>query len=534
MAASADGGAPPPPPPSLLRPRRWPRRLLVGVNAVVLCVLLIAAAVFGYVEWRFSEVKRISVAGLVPTGSSAQSPPGGQPPITLLLIGSDSRSLGKGGSAAFGSSQEVSGQRSDTIMLARVEPATSSIALLSIPRDLLVAVPGLGTTRINAAFNSGPDLLVKTIEQDFGIDINHVAVVNFDSFIQVADAVGGVYVYFPTPARDLFSGLTVTHPGCVLLKGSQALAFVRSREYQYLLDGTWQYQLYPESDLARIQRQQAFIKLALKKAEEVAFGNPFALNRVISGLTSSLTVDNSFSVSGMIKLALALRHADAAGIPNWTYPTVNSTVVAGALDAVPSLDQQVIDEFLNYGAPKHEAAPAGASSASQLAPSSVSVEVLNGSGLEGQAAQAASALNSDGFKVSSTGNASNFNYQSSVIEYGNGGAAAAKLLEPKVSGGATLQDDSSLSGDHLVLITGQTFSSTSGSGTTTSVSVGSGAGVVQAVLTAVYSAGVYSMGGLAPETTPSDEIEPSSSSYYHGEYVAPGLQPGKVPEVCPQ
>ena len=110
------------------------------------------------------------------------------------------------------------------------------------------------------------DLLVQTVQQDLGIKINHFAVVDFSTFVQIADSIGGVYQYFPAPARDIFSNLVVAHAGCVLLKGSQALAFVRSREYQYYLNGTWQYQLVPESDLARIQRQQAFIKLALKKA----------------------------------------------------------------------------------------------------------------------------------------------------------------------------------------------------------------------------------------------------------------------------
>jgi LCP family protein required for cell wall assembly len=483
------------------------------MNAVVLCLLLLAAGAFGYVQWRFSQVKHVAVSGLVPPGTNAQSPPGAQPPMTILLVGSDTRDLGKGGSAAFGNDQQVTGQRSDTIVLARVVPATSSVALLSIPRDLLVPVPGLGTTRVNAAFDSGPDLLVKTIEQDFGIDVNHFAVVNFDTFIQVADAVGGVYVYFPTPARDLFSGLTVTHPGCLLLKGAQALAFVRSREYQYLLNGTWQYQLVPESDLARIQRQQAFIKLALKKAERVALSNPFALNRVISGLTSSITVDSSFTSGELIRTALALRHANAAGIPNWTYPTVNSTSVPGALDPVPSLDSQVVQEFLSYGMPKQPASVLP-QAGQQLRPSAVSVQVLNGSGLSGQAAQAARELRDNGFKVASTGNAGNFNYTESVVEYGPGGAAAARLLQSEVGGGAALQTGAGLQGDNVVLVTGRGFS-----------------GISHQATDAVA---VVSMGGLAPETTPPSQVQPDASSYYHGEYVPPGLQPGQVPEICPQ
>ena len=274
--------------------RRWPRRLLVSANVVVLVLLLLGASGFGYVEWRFGQVHRIHVDGLEPPGQGPQSPPApAGPPLTVLLVGSDTRDLGQGDKAAYGSNEQVTGQRSDTIVLVRVVPATSSIAILSVPRDLLVPVPGMGTTRINAAFSSGPDLLVKTIEQGLGIAVNHFAVVNFATFTQIASAIGGIYVYFPTPARDLYSGLSVPHAGCVLLKGSQALGFVRSREYQYYLDGSWQYQLVPESDLARIQRQQAFIKLALKKAEDVAPTNPLALTTSTGDVKTVVEVDNN-------------------------------------------------------------------------------------------------------------------------------------------------------------------------------------------------------------------------------------------------
>jgi polyisoprenyl-teichoic acid--peptidoglycan teichoic acid transferase len=336
-----------------LRPRpRWPRLALVIANLVVLCLLAVGATAYGYVQWRLGQVNRVSVKGLVPAGQSSQSPPAGAgAPITILAVGSDTRALGKGASAIFGNSSEVVGQRSDSIMLLRIVPASSSIALLSIPRDLLVPVAGMGTTRINSTFGSGPDLLINTIEQDLGIDINHFMVVNFDTFTQIANALGGVYQYFPAPARDLFSDLSVPHAGCVLLKGAQALAFVRSREYQYYSDGQWQYQLVPESDLARIQRQQDFVKLAIKKAEEVGPTNPFALNGVIGGVTKSLTVDSGFSNSLILSLVKVLRHANAAGIPDWTYPTANSYVVPGALDPVPSEDQAMVKQFLDYGMP---------------------------------------------------------------------------------------------------------------------------------------------------------------------------------------
>src|SRR5208282_1001236 len=146
--------------------RRWPRRMLIGANIVVLAMLALAVSAYGYVQWRLGQVNRVAVSGLTPTPQ-----PGG--PLTVLAVGSDTRSLGKGASAIFGSSQSVTGQRSDTIMLVRIIPATSSVAIMSIPRDLLVPIAGMGTTRINSAFDSGPDLLVSTVEHDLGIDVNH-------------------------------------------------------------------------------------------------------------------------------------------------------------------------------------------------------------------------------------------------------------------------------------------------------------------------------------------------------------------------
>jgi polyisoprenyl-teichoic acid--peptidoglycan teichoic acid transferase len=406
-----------------LRPR-WPRRVLVVANIVVLCLIAAGVAAFGYVDWRLGQVKRVSVTGLIPAGQNAQSPPSAAgAPMTILAVGSDTRQLGKGANAIFGNSSEVTGQRSDTIMLLRVVPASSSIALLSIPRDLLVPVAGMGTTRINATFDSGPNLLISTIEKDLGIDINHFMVVNFYSFTQLSDSLGGVYQYFPAPARDLYSDLSVPHAGCVLLKGQQALAFVRSREYQYYLNGSWQYQLVPESDLARIQRQQDFVKLAIKKAEAVGPTDPLALNAVVSGVASSLAIDNTFTNSLMLTLAKVLRHANAAGIPDWTYPTANSYEVPGALDPVPSEDQAMLKQFLDYGMP----ATTSAKTTGGEMTFSLAAKVFDAAGATEEAAGAANPLN----------------------------------------------------------------------------------------------------------TTPASQIETDSSSYYQGQYIPPGLQPGQVPEKCP-
>ena len=254
--------------------RRWPRRILILANVMVALILVGAASAFGYVQWRLGQIKKVVVPGLVVPGKSPQSHSDGSPipPFTMLIIGSDTRNLTGPGNAQFGSEAETGSQRSDSILLIRVVPKTRSLALFSIPRDTLVPIPGYGTTRVNAAFNSGnPGLLVKVLQQDFNIEVNHVAEFNFDTFEAIANAIGGIYQWFPTPARDAFSLLNVG-PGCQLLTGAPALAFARSREYEYFLNGSWHYQVSPESDLARIQRQQAFVKAAVSEGGE---GGPY-------------------------------------------------------------------------------------------------------------------------------------------------------------------------------------------------------------------------------------------------------------------
>jgi LCP family protein required for cell wall assembly len=526
------------------RPRRWPRRILILANVCVFAVIALIASGYAYVDWQAGRVTRLSVAHLISPGHSVQSSkaaPGASnagPPETFLLVGSDTRSLGAGSNAAFGNTATVQGQRSDSVILARVVPATASIALLSIPRDLVVPIPGMGTQRINAAFNSGnPSLLIQTIEQNFGIDINHYLEANFATFEQLADAIGGVEVWFPAPAKDVNSDFGAVK-GCVNLKGAEALAFVRSREYEYQIDGVWHYQYVPESDLARIQRQQAFIKLAIKKAESLAPTNPIALDELISSVTKNLTVDSSFSTSDMIRLATTMRHANPSAIPNWTYPTANIPGT-GELQGVGAADQQMVQQFLNYGEPKSSTSStssAPSTTVPSIAASSITVDVLNGSGVGGQASAAASALRSAGFNVGTIGDATSFGQQTTLIQYGSGGLSAAQKLQSEIGGGATLQSSASVSGDTVILVTGNSYSGIGGSGSEASGSGGSGSGA--------SGSGGSGSGGSA-STTPSTSSAPTSSTtvplsqvpadsstYYNGHYIPPGLQPGEIPQTC--
>jgi LCP family protein required for cell wall assembly len=491
--------------------RRWPRRLLIGINLIVFLCLVAAASVVGYVEYRFGQIDTVSIRALRNGGGTPATQP-----FTMLVVGSDSRALTGANNAEFGSETETPGQRSDTILLVRVVPADHTLSILSIPRDLWVPIQGMGTQRINASFDNGANLLVSTIESDLGIPIDHYVEVNFDTFRQITDAVGGVKFYFPTPAKDDYSLLSVPQAGCVDLTGNQALAFVRSRHYEYYEDGEWNYEA--ESDLARIQRQQAFIKKMIKKAE-AEFTNPLAVNGIIGAVTKNLTVDQGFTTSFILGLAKQLRTVDPATIPSETLPTYNETIDgAEVLGIQQPQASQMIAAFNTLGttsaASGSSSSTAGSGSSSTstgtVPTSSIAVEVANGSGVTGQAAEAVSDLSGLGFDAT-VDSTPGTGFTTNVIRYAPDSEAKAAQLSSVLAGGATLDEDDSLTATpyDLELITGSSYNGV------TSSSPGAGS----------------SSAGSTPATTAPASTTPTTAAATPPvtQYVLPGTPPGQQP-----
>jgi LCP family protein required for cell wall assembly len=321
--------------------RRWPKRVIVGVS--ILVVLALAGGIGGwlYVNSVLGSIKKVQVPSITPETAGA--------PIDILLVGSDSRQFvdTPGEASSFGSSSTQTGQRSDVIIVVRLVPKTRQIEMLSIPRDTYVTIPGAGSNRINAAFNSGPNLLVKTIQQDFGIPINHVMVANFPGFEGMVNAIGGISLDFPYPVRDPYSGLSVTTTGCQTVNGTTALALVRSRHLYYFEDGTWNYD--GMSDWSRIQRQQAFFHAVLDKADN-EFPNLLAMNNFLQATANDLQVDAGFSSSQMISLGLKFRGIASSNLATEVLPTTSTTVDgADVLLAAQPYANQMIASFLSFG-----------------------------------------------------------------------------------------------------------------------------------------------------------------------------------------
>jgi LCP family protein required for cell wall assembly len=236
------------------RARSKHRRLWWALGIVGTVVVIIVGGTAGYAWYLNHEIHRFDVRGLVdvPTnGADAGTE-------NILLVGSTDRCALTVQNAAYGlCSEGVNGVNSDVVMILHLNPATHSLSILSIPRDLFVPnARSTGANKIDAALYEGPSQLVAAINENLGIPIQHYVVLNFDTFANVVDALGGVKMYFPEPVFDAYSGLKVLTPGCVSLDGLHALQVVRARHLQYKPPGVttsdpsyWPFE--NQSDLAR-------------------------------------------------------------------------------------------------------------------------------------------------------------------------------------------------------------------------------------------------------------------------------------------
>lgn len=450
----------------LPRHRRWPRRLLIAVNVVIaLCVVLTAVG-FGYVRWKFGQINTIPELQAALRGDDKDRAPG--EPMNVLVVGSDTRkTVGEDEKKTFGGTDDVAGQRSDTILILRVDPKREQAAMLSVPRDLFVPIAGTDRSdRINTAFEAGPRRLIQTVSDTFGIPIDHYVEVDFNGFRGIVGAVGGVDIYSTARARDKVTGLDIPNPGCVSLDGDQALAFVRSRNYEYFENGKWRSD--PTGDIGRIQRQQDFVRRVLKKASEKARGlNLATINRLVDTGIENVQIDEAFSSGKIVSLARRFKSLDPNAVQMLTIPTVPAKVgSASVLRLKQPETQQVIDTFLSRTPP---AASGPATDLPDIPPSNIRLRVLNGSGAEGQAREVGGALGEVGFTIAGLGQADSFRYTDTVIAYASGQEGKAKVVQSKIQGGTKLQEDPTLRSIDVVVITGGNFGGVAGATVPTTV-----------------------------------------------------------------
>lgn len=280
------------------RRRRFSRgqRWVIGILGLLVMLAAVLVGLVAFADFQMED------AGPVSSLASGDG--------VYLIVGSDSReNLPDDLEGRFG---DFGGARADAIILAQV--ADGGRQLLSIPRDLKVDIPGHGTNKINAAYAfGGPDLLVETVAQATGIRANHYLEVEFGGFAGIVDALGGIELHFPHPARDAKSGLDVG-AGTKTVDGSTALAYARSRSYEELRDGSWVSE--GGGDIARAARQRQVLLEIIETAS-----SPSGVIRspmVVSAVGSHLTADSGLTLLNLARTGWSMRSAsdtDTAILP---------------------------------------------------------------------------------------------------------------------------------------------------------------------------------------------------------------------------
>ncbi|MGH8943311.1 MAG: LCP family protein [Acidimicrobiia bacterium] len=327
--------------------------------------------------------------------------------LTFLVVGSDSRE-GLDDLAFFG---QAGGERGDVIMLVHLDQATGEARLLSIPRDLWVDIPGNGEGKINAAYSyGGPSLMVQTIRENLGIDVNHYVEVDFLGFIAMVDELGGVEMSFPYPARDAKSGLSV-EAGSQTLDGEQALAFARSRRYEEYQDDRWM--SVDASDLGRTQRQQEVVRAILTELKSP--GSIAEAGDIAGSMAKHMTIDATLADSSVASLAWDFRSLVTGSIDGQTLPVYGDTINgASVVRAAEPEAAATIDGFLS-GVMTVESAP-------------LRIQVLNGNGVAGAASAMSERLAESGFDVAGVGNADDKDYATTTILVPDGSMAGDQIV----------------------------------------------------------------------------------------------------------
>jgi len=275
--------------------------------------------------------------------------------MNFLLAGTDRRSdLATTGEDAAAPAWVPGAQRSDTIIMVHLTADRKKAYVISFPRDCWIDIPGHGLDKINAAFSlGGPPLYVRTLEHLTGIRIDHLAIIDWDGFIGLTNALGGVDVTIPETSYDFHNDRT-WEAGTYHLYGQDALDYVRQR-----------YGL-PRGDFDRIQRQQYFLREIMRMTlNSGTLSNPLRLARVLDAVTKTVSVDDTMSNADLRSLALSLRGIRPDNVIFMTVPTAGTGYEGSAsvvyvdeeraqrlFDAIKKDD---VDSYLaKYGRPEEQ------------------------------------------------------------------------------------------------------------------------------------------------------------------------------------
>ena len=440
-------------PPSRTR-RILGRHPVVSVLAILITLTITFVAVAAYAAFRnvYDSIRHV----VVTNGELGKRPPKLNGSENILIIGSDSRT---GTHGRYG--RGIVGSRSDTSMILHIPPTHTGAVVISFPRDTMVPIygcvrddnghpgqqaqPGV-LEQLNSTFsNGGPACLWKTLEQETRIHIDHFVMVNFGGFKSIVNDVGGVPVCLPFAIKDPASKLNLP-AGKSVVKGTQALAFVRERHIGY------------GSDLQRINRQQVFLaSLAQKVKQSSSLTNPAKLYSLTHDIASSLTTDSGLTFTDMYAIANSLKGLSTSALQFIMAPVVPYPL--NPADLV-EFDQPLANDLFHAIARDNHILKAArrdehVKPLPTVKPGQVQLQVLNGTSVAGLAAITAGQLTARGFKVAHTGNATAAS--STVIEYASASQVPQVNTLEKEIPGATARQVTTLKGSTLSLVLGSGF-----------------------------------------------------------------------------
>ena len=423
------------------------RGVFLGGAALATILALAVLVTSGWAWWTWrgftSDIKRVDAVGA--SGKPSTDIDGKDQ--NILIVGNDDRDTASDKELAeLGTTRDGGSLNTDTMMVMHVPANGRKATVIAIPRDSYVSIPGHGMNKINSAYamgtnsahgdkGAGARLAVQTVQNLTGLTIDHFVQVDLIGFYRISNAIGGVQVNLCAPAKEANSGIDLP-AGISTIKGKQALAFVRQR-YNFP-DGL--------GDLDRIHRQQYFLSAVFRKLSSAGvILNPIKLQNLLKAVSTSLTMDKTLDP---LKLAEQLQNLSAGNLTFTTIPTdgfatedVGSVVVVHPADVQKRVAQLVAQT---------NASPSSGSAAKTVAPSSVTVDVLNGAAADGVATTNAATLRTLGFQVGTVGTTSA--NATTVVKYPSGMQAQAATVAAHVPG-ATLQQSSSM--QHVSLVLGE-------------------------------------------------------------------------------
>src|SRR5215467_6909741 len=430
------------------------RHPVVSILAILVTLTITFLAVAAYAAFRnvYDSIRHV----VVTSGELGKRPPKLNGSENILIIGSDSRT---GTHGRFG--RGIQGSRSDTSMILHIPPTHTGAVVISFPRDTMVPIygcerddnghpgqqaqPGV-LEQLNSTFSyGGPACLWMTLEQVTRIHIDHFVMVNFGGFKSIVNDVGGVPVCLPFAIKDPASKLNLP-AGKSVVKGSQALAFVRERHIGY------------GSDLQRINRQQVFLaSLAQKIKQSSSLTNPAKLYSLTHDIASSLTTDSGLTFTDMYAIANSLKGLSTSALqfimaPVVPYPLNPNDLVEFAQPSADDLFHAIAraNHILKAARRDEHVKPLPT-----VKPGQVQLQVLNGTSVAGLAAITAGQLTARGFKVAHFGNSTAAS--STVIEYASSTQMPQVNTLEKEIPGATARQVTTIKRSTLSLVLGSSF-----------------------------------------------------------------------------